>query len=501
MSYYTEDGKIDEAVYGRVLENVVNKKCPHVDDVCDKYVTETGIYAIHIAAVVGTDKAISEHLRHCKSYFPPSYKNITSRLGKLFRLGPYDLAMIKKSNRSCTLYCKTLNRLGSYRWDEGGRTLIYAYKMQNVPMQIKFDLITVLELIIKMKHTALLKCVVGSDGLYTGVDKIVNLILRNNLPELHDALLKYISWLVERDEFVSTLFGAANHIQLYVNKNVPYELPELTRTLIKLLEQNDKERNNKIMTTLKEIPVNHKTLIQILCTCKDEFMDTLKANPSILHALQLPDYGLPLLHFCIDHVSPQKCTNVLRRLLDLGVDIDSVDLRDHTPLLFLLRKGMEVNAHSQSFREAIELFIYENSNADLNKSAVFFGIEVDEYMESRTQLESDMKGEHFLDGKEHNIFDHSESFALNFLGPLLIECGFPVSRDLLLWTLDRKSVHRKEYDYMQQCLDTPRQLALRCRDVLRKHFGGRALHRYLENADIPQKIKDFILIKSILINI
>ena len=80
---------------------------------------------------------------------------------------------------------------------------------------------------------------------------------------------------------------------------------------------------------------------------------------------------------------------------------------------------------------------------------------------------------------------------------LLIECSFPVTRNVLLMALD-DDLHPVELDYIRTCLDRPRRLTHRCRDVIRMSFKGQTLHTFVETSEIPSKIKDFILIRWLL---
>ena len=52
--------------------------------------------------------------------------------------------------------------------------------------------------------------------------------------------------------------------------------------------------------------------------------------------------------------------------------------------------------------------------------------------------------------------------------------------------------------YFNQYLETPRRLTHCCRDVLRKHFKGKQIHRFVVAADMPKPIQDFILLKPVL---
>ena len=58
FSYISEDGDIVEELYSKVIQNIVDGKCPHADDVPNHFLTKTSVYGAHIAAAVGTPKIV-----------------------------------------------------------------------------------------------------------------------------------------------------------------------------------------------------------------------------------------------------------------------------------------------------------------------------------------------------------------------------------------------------------------------------------------------------------
>ena len=97
--------------------------------------------------------------------------------------------------------------------------------------------------------------------------------------------------------------------------------------------------------------------------------------------------------------------------------------------------------------------------------------------------------------RQHAMFNHDDvhDFALNFTAPLLIECGslWMIIRDLLyMGKAEKENICQNKFSH--------KSLAGICRDVLRRHFKGSAIHRFVKYSNIPSKIKDFILLKDIL---
>ena len=54
----SESGEINEVLYEKIVQSIIDGKCPHVEQVPKEYIQETGIYALHVAAALGTTEAI-----------------------------------------------------------------------------------------------------------------------------------------------------------------------------------------------------------------------------------------------------------------------------------------------------------------------------------------------------------------------------------------------------------------------------------------------------------
>ena len=110
------------------------------------------------------------------------------------------------------------------------------------------------------------------------------------------------------------------------------------------------------------------------------------------------------------------------------MDINIKNKNGETPLITLLRgvkhpSPLPLNA--KTFREVLEILIFNNPDAELNKSAVQAGIKVDEFFWTRFRWQVlEISGAYILDGKEHCIHSIGGNHAMNFIAPLLIECGF-----------------------------------------------------------------------------
>ena len=111
------------------------------------------------------------------------------------------------------------------------------------------------------------------------------------------------------------------------------------------------------------------------------------------------------------------------------------------------------------------------------------------------------EGTYITDAKQHGLFGYDDcAFALNFAAPFFMECGFPVSRSVLEDSVF-KNLHPAEINYMQTYLDNTKPLKVACRHALRQKFKGLKIKQFLEKSNCPQKMQDFILMKSLLIPI
>ena len=91
---------------------------------------------------------------------------------------------------------------------------------------------------------------------------------------------------------------------------------------------------------------------------------------------------------------------------------------------------------------------------------------------------------------------------------LLLDCGYDIRADELIHSsypklLDNEDEDGRDAEIRERIKDRidrelylPKPLKERCRDVLRRHLSGHALHRYIASVNMPQTIKDFIVMKS-----
>ena len=198
--------------------------------------------------------------------------------------------------------------------------------------------------------------------------------------------------------------------------------------------------------------------------------------------------------------------DAVKMMLEYGADVDITDSNGKTPLVHLLDLRW---LFCEGFRKALELFIYENPSPYLNMAAVYLGLKIDHFIMNTGADFSVIPGCFEVDGKLHSLFGHDDanSQALNFIGPLLIECGFPTTKASIHEHLKAENITldsikaaylQKTEAYLQKSMDEPRALKMCCRDSLRRYFRGRSLHKFVSDAGIPNRLKDYILLKDVL---
>ena len=204
--------------------------------------------------------------------------------------------------------------------------------------------------------------------------------------------------------------------------------------------------------------------------------------------------GLTPVHHAVFDLKPRE----LEILLQMGADMNKKSKLEETPLIQHLRKVEWWNV--KKFRKVLAILLYGNPDVELNISAVEDGIKMDEFITKRVSFQTfEISGTYVMDGQEHSLFTAKDGYALNFIAPLLIECGFIYTQSILTAALERQ-LDSAEMDYFRHYLNNPRSLQMSCRDVLRKHFKTRGIHKFVSHlaSNIPEKIQDFILLKHVL---
>lgn len=130
LDYLSDEGNINEAMYERMVNNVLNGECEHVKNVPEKYVKETYVFGIHIAAAVGTIQAL-ENRSDTLSY----------RYGGIYLLSPLSNAVLKGN-------CSAFRIFGNECESDRGlsESFLYARRTGQNIYKITLERVTLLEL-------------------------------------------------------------------------------------------------------------------------------------------------------------------------------------------------------------------------------------------------------------------------------------------------------------------------------------------------------------------
>ena len=532
VDYVSESGYINEEIYEKILLCVLAGNCPHVYEASPEYIRETGVYGLHIAAVAGNYEAL-------KGSLDPK-NNIT---GTLFKLNAYQVVLIKipalasKFNSETRLLLKGLKIVEAknlksvnpetirIRFEEKSaidcarKGNISVLELENTMNFSKTDFINTLQIAFKYDLGELQELLKHTWNKIGGIENMLEecctLAIVYDKPEFLHFLLHRVSQLSRMHCKTDTGNYLCKICDVLRRRNCKQVL---------LIKQNYLSGGTYIKLDALNIDSAGvvKSLVNSLFTygMRQELMAILRLIPnisrildhiegdrgSILHtynadSLDVLAYHVPWISKT-DNNSTNMCDpNLLKMILDLNVDINR-EMDGRPPLTDLLY--LKWSCHNTLFRDAEELYIFENPDLDLHKTALLHALRVDEvlYQMDTNVMPIAFGGRriYIMDGKEHGLQGHDGSdMDMNFMVPLLIECGFPVVTDFHeAFEKTKDFLNPAEQMYIYQCLQTPRSLLLISRDTLRRHYRGRRIHRFVEMINIPKTVKDFILLKPLL---
>ena len=560
LAYISDEGQIDEELYKKVEANLLAGKCSHVDDVISEYVRETTVYGIHIAAAAGTEKAIKRVLTVGDGGILSSIFKLTpytvAILKKNIKTTTLRFNNLSKQTRFSIDLCRPMiGRMLNVVYPERSETNAGVIHLKEEPLLV----FCVRSGNIALLRVVLLPNLLDVQSYVTQFATALGLAIRCNDVGITKELIKFLT--KNHRHFPSSVFTAGQDgIESIVYRLVVLDKPEILEKLSKLrygrilfderliysLTQLCAARpDDKCYTVLSKVcgvPLSLISLkenspyvrdalwdthLQLLFHLFDEFPDIITHELEVMSGLQtdlhgvLSKFGTTLFRYpwectifenlrdssrcnsylfrkCNTRIMETTCRQVIKWILQQTNIVDKINRINQITPFDALRWDNESEKHSLDFRANFETLLYSNIN--LHESVVQNYLKVDENLFCKEIRETFVLPQMFItDAKEHSVFGHNSGsdYALEFTVPLLLECGYPATRETLEAALDRK-LHPDELKFIRAYIDTPRSLKLRCRDVLKKHFKGRHLHHFVEMSPIPQSIKDFILLKTIL---
>ena len=507
---------IDEAVFEGIVQNIADGRCPHTSGMKPKYLATSTVYTTHIQAASGSRSSINSIQISWPSLHPVS---------SIFQLHPYVNLVLKNCCHISELK-KTL----------GHSAFLQACKVKIMyPLRLKDD-----NGIVHLERLSLLECCARKRN--SKVFEHIIMSLRPHTWSCHDLSIVYdlaskyelketIANLIENGlkiafhQHNSQRFDKTRTLQRLIGTeaaivyNHPRILDHVLRPLAGRINQMERDKLVFICLALQRAECRkillkygfseHKKLTDL--DQQDELFHILfnysryrKEIHSIIQGhekIQLPmvhhnfkvSFNCLLKQPCCRRINSKECI----QLMALGEEIDLTNL--------------EIEHLDDVLRELVELCLFSNLS-NLNYLAEqIVSMYIEQYYE--TDLDNinlifkeshdpgEIGGEYTMDATEHFLFS-GENFAMNFIIPLLIECGFPLRRNLIDIILHDEEVNKKlhpaETEYLIQSLECPRSLQLCCRDSLRRHFKNRQIHRYVSISNVPSKIKDFLLLTTVL---
>ena len=520
LEYILDTGEVNEKLYDNIVKSLAIGKCLHADAVSKDQLVSTSITGLHIAAAVGTERAVKENLERCCRYM--------SDCG-IFNLHPFDTAMVKKQTNICNLFVNY--------WLSHGAGYLFSPHMATVnDKSLHIQEVSRLEFCVRQANNQLLQTITtklsktsgfGEKGIRNihciltpstpnrGLAHSLQLTMKYQLVPLQHTLVQYMKLLSKYDILTKEIRNDCLLSALMYNNH------KLLEQMLKFLDLNGSNENtfiSKCCTVLQNRkqctnllhhrrvirPVSMskeehiKTIFTLFCIFYNDFKNELKSllesAPGIQHGFikasllnQIPSFRL------YDH--DIFVAQIVLSIIELGKT--ETLIHDAKFVVPQLREMLlNYSTYNLRFRHAVELLIHENVEIDTEKVIVMNDSKY------RPGLGRGRLFHYITDVEQHGVYGHNgEDLVLNYLCPFLLECGYDVPRRCLFNILMKKSDKESklaEQAYINNYLDTPRSLLVCCRNSLRKHFRGRYIHRFVQVSGCPQKIKDIILLKSLL---
>ena len=512
VCYISDEGKINEEMYDRIVECIEKGYCPHELTVPHEYTRNTRIQVLHIAAATNTALKNTEF-----------YKHGSDRLSEIFRVCPEELAMFRNNLKFVKEdFDNYKSRNVNSYLEIVASAIQHAIRMPGDEYKVLFECITQTEFCIRNNNRQLLQLLLDPFWTQSCLKALQKCFVDPELSDFQNDIMDYLRMvrfqfrvMVLSECAISAITcddDLALKCLLDMLKTRKYS-DDLTMELPNICYVLGKTRQKKILSEFsyngrKMEDGDHfhlKMLHYLRQHHAENYFEKIKAAFDALSVNQKADIntvydnmgGQTPLHNAVSDLNSRE----IETLLNMGADINIKNNHGATPLTLHLRKiDSWFFLNIKKFREVLAILICENPDVELNESAVEDGIKIDEFFMKRVSSQTfKISGAYLLDGQEHSVYASEDGYAMNFIAPLLIECGFLYSQSILMTALGKR-LDSRELDYFQHYLESPRSLQMSCRDPLRKHFKNRGIHKFVSclAAKIPDKIQEFILMKDVL---
>ena len=525
LNYISPTGEVDKDMFGEILDYISDGNCPHVGGAPETHVQVSTVYAMHFVAALGTKEAICKYNDVGVEY---------SDMFGLFRVHPLGMALMEK--RPDVLGELLKNYPLQAERKSGMSKLSYAHRLSDNPLRIQINDIYLLELCIMQNHELLLtqflkhwahaRCLTkafvftlehGSSLMEKiMLDHIKHLVQNGNVFYIYpcaeaavmfnrvDVLQQILHWPPRKNssgwsqrkncklmEEMLDLFKLSTQLHrhdcsnaingLFKRNQNPPEYEGIANHILIYLKGSYDRGNNDCYDSIRQdmVPV-----MKELAKCQDEQNILCYTIRNILAPLGHCDF-------------PNAKTLTVKALLECGGDINTL-LGSYANSGLLLRMGPEMKGQLlyKDFRHNIEMLLSANLNFEARASILDWCIRIDEGI-NRHVVYCYQPGDYVLDMITHAHSGHTEQ-ALHYMVPLLMECGCRFKTAELLKATERR-LHCEEIKYIKKYINEPRPLVKQCIDVLRRHFKGQNSHAYVERTCVPLRLKNYILLKDILL--
>ena len=473
FDYIDNDGFLNEEVFEKIAQSICRGKCPHVSEkVSEKLLKETVVSGLNIAIATGTDT-------------PESMINSYAETRGCFKLQNYALALIKCNSSSAEyFYDKYLQTMP----DPQHGFVLYCTKQDNAESFI-INKLSDLEPFVHSGDEQLLK------NIYRLRNKFQSSKNQRQLKCSTANAMEYAIQSHKADQLDTLLTQyndqAWNSLGKFILLAIVYDNSEAIEKLLKFIEPDHQAKLECSLVMQMFARPNCKAILSNYGLLTEDNFGNDTAKVKTL-----------LLKFIVYDGIRSECFTALQKLLD--AESSNVYKCPSFPDI-----SYQWHYHPQDIREMLKLHIHANIDSEpCGYDSVSFELCNDYNWEYTYNTE---EGNYFqkprsqylykCDGKEHGLLEHDNgNFALNFHAPFLLECGFKISREEIQKYL-QETMHpaEKHYlqNYIQENFDSPTPLKMMCRRILRRHFKGYNINKYVEISDCPRRIKDFILMRDL----
>lgn len=516
VNYIAEDGSIDEDVFEKIVQSMIDGKCPHVtSNVTKDWIRTTGVSAAHIAVAAGTKLKIGAVVQL------EFMSDLKLKGQKIFNLELYAIAFLKKKFNIVGYYYKIY--MEYFKLGTDNSVVLYSKKLENKPDSVVIRVVPrmiafiqtgdqeLLEYLLKPKHYKW-----GTIALESShIEEALHYAWRNNLTDTYKTLLTsenlvdypgYRTYIVKHLTAL-IMYDQADALADFLYYKPPEKFQFLRNPCYVLDRPKCKEVLSKYQTPDETKHLTDKAKTELLIRLLDSFFEDFK-DEIITTLKKIPNYRDECKEWLLTDCEARLKPDVLETLLALTLSMGD-DKENELFIEKLIRELLHYGSlfHNSWTREKLKLLFKLNTSTEYLKDVVTTLVGWDDVLDKSIMIKFSSGSQHFeqenfeevyqLDAKEHGMFGYDgDSFALNFARPFLLESGVTIPRgNLELNVLDDKR-HSTECAYIVNYLESlydPVPLAILCRDRIRQHFRGLRLHKYLEMTVCSNKIKDFIL--------